>query len=606
MAQSRTGRISADQLRMHLPISSPRECVLDAMEWKLPPSLLPIFLHEITHWWCLTAPVGHALTWLVTKSKLAMYEMMDAVDRPAPPEALADVWRAHASLATLRPLLEGLALFAEHDLEPGQSSVLSEPIRLAFPLFLSRNPELTEESLGHPGVLDAHIKAMLTQDRINEDGLKRKTKVLTTPLGDPSGYLSGYLLVRGLYERAKLQSARARDRDLFLMYLRSYLFEDYELARCLLDQPLEGRPGRSLFLRIGARLRSLLSDTLDSRLRDYEETVLAGENAEPPWVGSLRAFEESIDRKGEDWEGIRARLQNEVSGLRGKLLAAYGGLKDHRLTTLSLGSGLAHRSAILIAAADGVFSSTRGGRCRFDFDDGPIELNLASPDREPGETRGRFVACFMPRSMREANFGPTLEEDWIVFACFSEQKMIWWSSLCLGPSGLRAGGVPNPEIEMHFRLTMESVRFASATEEISRLSDDLLGVIVNDMAAGQIGALAAGIDQFYARRALARVPPRLRHKCRVALSKNGFWDLLRIGSKGNGDAVRALALLGLCAAAGNPARVAEQRLRDFGLDPVETSKKIVEASKTYGLPLCNFGAGTVRGKGARAGFDCFP
>ena len=54
-----------------------------------------------------------------------------------------------------------------------------------------------------------------------------------------------------------------------------------------------------------------------------------------------------------------------------------------------------------------------------------------------------------------------LEEDWIVFACFSEQKMIWWSSLCLGPSGLRAAEFPSPEIEMHFRLTMESVRFAS-------------------------------------------------------------------------------------------------------------------------------------------------
>ena len=171
------------------------------MRWsgKLPSSLFPIFLHEIGHWWCLTAPVGHALAWLVTKSKLAMYEMMAAVDRPAPPEALADMWRAHASLVTLRPLLEGLALFAEHDLEPGQSSVLSEPICLAFPMFLSRSPELTGADLGCPGVLDAHIKAMLTEDRINENGLKRKTKVLTTPLGDLSGYLSGYLLlVRGL------------------------------------------------------------------------------------------------------------------------------------------------------------------------------------------------------------------------------------------------------------------------------------------------------------------------------------------------------------------------------------------------------------------------
>ena len=164
-----------------------------------------------------------------------------------------------------------------------------------------------------------------------------------------------FFLFAAFNERAKLQSARARDRDLFLMYLRSYLFEDYELARCLLDQPLEGRPARSLFLRIGGRLRSLLSDTLDARLRDYEETVLAGENAEPPWRGSLRAFEECIDRKGEDWDGIRARLQGEVRGLPGMLLAAYGGLKDHRLTALSLGSGLAHRSAILIAAADGVF-----------------------------------------------------------------------------------------------------------------------------------------------------------------------------------------------------------------------------------------------------------
>lgn len=592
MVQSRTGHIGADHLRMHLPVASPRECVLDAMEWKLPRSLLPIFLHEITHWWCLTAPVGHALAWLVTKSKLAMYETA-ASDRPASPEALTDIWRAHTSLAILRPLLEGLALFAEHDLEPGQGSVHSEPIRLAFPFFLARTPELAEVKMRSQEVLDAHIKAMLAQDRISEDGLRRKTKVLTTPLGDPSGYLSGYLVVRGLYERAKLKSARARDRDLFLMYLRSYLFEDYELARCLLDQPLSdaGRPGRSLFLRIGGRLRSLVSDTLDSRLKDYEEAVLAGVRRS-----------ECLDRKDEDWDGVRARLEGEVGGLPGMLLAAYERLKDYRLAAISLGSSLAHRSAILIAAADGVFSSTRGGRCRFEFEDGPIELNLASPDREPGETRARFVACFMPQVAR----GATLKEDCMVFACFSEQKMIWWSFLGLGQSGLRGfAEFPNPEIEMRFRATIESVQFASATEEFSKLSDDLLGEIVNDMA-GPRAALAAGIEEFYARRALARVPPKRQGKCRAALSENGFWDLLRIGSKGNGDAVRALALLGLCAAAGTPARVAEQRLRDFGLDPVETSKKIAEASRIYGLPLCNFSAGTVEGNGAEVGFHCFP
>jgi len=592
----RTGRIGADNLRIHLPVASPRECVVGAMEWRLPPSLLPVFLHEMTHWWCLSTPIGHALSWLVTKAKLATYRMMADVDRPVPQEEVGDIWRAHSSLATLRPLLEGLALFAEHDLEPGEGGVYSEPLRLAFPFFMPRSPELAEASLGRREAFDGHIKAMLTQDRISDDGLKRKTDLLTSPLRDSAGYLSGYLLVRSLYERAKLKSARARDRDLFLMYLRSYLFEDYELARCMLDQPLpdEAAPGKSLLLRIGSRLRSLISETLDSRLKEYEEIVLAG---------GTRA--ECLDSKGEDWEGIRARIEEEIRGLPGMLLAA-GSHKDSRVAALSLGSGLAHRSAILIAAADGVFSSTRGGPCRFEFEDGPIELNLASPDREPGETRARFVACFMPQVSRHPTLGETLKEDWLVFSCFSEEKMIWWSFLGLGPTGLHGlSEFPSPEIEMHFRATMESVHFASATEELSRLSDDLLGDIVNDMAGPQT-ALAARIDEFYSRRALARVRPKLQDKCRAALSQNGFWDLLRIGSKGNGDAVRALALLGLCAAVGTSARVAEERLRDFGLDPVETSKKISEASKKYGLPLCNFDAGTVEGKGAQTGFHCFP
>jgi hypothetical protein len=590
MARSQTGRIGADHLRMHLPVASPRECIADAMEWKLPSPLLPIFLHEITHWWCLTAPIGHALAWLVTKSKLAMYEVA-ADDRPATPEALGDIWRAHASLAILRPLLEGLALFAEHDLEPGQGSVLSEPIRLAFPFFMPRSPEMARADLRHPEVLDAHIRAMLTQDRISEDGVKRKTKLLTTPLGDPSGYLSGYLLVRDLYERAKLKSARAHDRDLFLMYLRSYLFEDYELARRLLDQPLpdKGRPGRSLFLRIGARLRSLVSDTLDSRLKNYEECVLSDDRRSG-----------CLDSKGEDWDGVRDRLEREIRRLPGMLIA-------NRAAALSVGASLAHRSAILIAAADGVFSSTRGGRCRFEFEDGPIELNMASPNREPGETRARFVACFMPEVVRDAMFGPTLEEDWMVFACFSEEKMIWWSFLRLGSKGLHGlTKFPSEEIEMHFRTTMESVRFASAAEEFSRLSDELLGDIVNSDMAAPRAALAAGIDEFYARRALTRVRSKLQDKCRAALSENGFWGPLKIGSEGNGDAVRALAVLGLCAAVGTPARDVEQRLREFNLDPTQVLAKIALASRQYGLPLCNLGEATAARGGIKTAIDCFP
>jgi hypothetical protein len=203
-----------------------------------PERLIPAFLHEATHHWCYNSPVGLALTTLQLRIHRAaatakLENRSDAISTLA--QLLT---RYETAVAFLRPLDEGMALFAEFDLKTRQESKSwSEPIALAAqffakPGFSAENPEL---------FIVGWAQLVFQRMRLGQSSIERKVDVLGGPLRcDGDAYLPGYLLVRRLWlEACKREWRLANETDLFLMYLRSFVYDDMGLVATLLDGALD-------------------------------------------------------------------------------------------------------------------------------------------------------------------------------------------------------------------------------------------------------------------------------------------------------------------------------------------------------------------------------
>src|SRR5687767_4294217 len=79
------------------------------------PERLGVFLHEATHHWCFLSPVGFALAGMAMRSRQKMLRYLEQPDASATRALTADIGRVNATVAFLRPMAEGLALFAEFD-----------------------------------------------------------------------------------------------------------------------------------------------------------------------------------------------------------------------------------------------------------------------------------------------------------------------------------------------------------------------------------------------------------------------------------------------------------------------------------------------------------
>src|SRR5581483_2256314 len=91
------------------------------------------------------------------------------------------------------------------------------------------------------------VQLVFQRLRLGQMTLERKVDVLGRPLRcDGDAYLPGYLLVRQLWLAAIRRDGRlANETDLFLMYLRSFLYDDMELVATLLDETLDEIRGPS-------------------------------------------------------------------------------------------------------------------------------------------------------------------------------------------------------------------------------------------------------------------------------------------------------------------------------------------------------------------------
>ncbi|MET9683365.1 hypothetical protein [Streptomyces coeruleorubidus] len=238
------------------------------------------YVHESTHHWCFNSIVGNALFALAARAesnaqvyllrRVATPERDHSAELDAVGEALGavveeqggrgrdgaplsdeendvtpwlildDVVRLHVTVRLLRPLAEGLALFAEHDAVPRLNSRVGSHLAKDLAIYFKGVTALISGNLViEPFATLAAAGDVLRETRLSPDGVASKASLLAQPLSSRAqGYLPGYLAVKSIWWQLSRQDARlATETDLVLTYLRSYFYEDPGLVALLLAPP---------------------------------------------------------------------------------------------------------------------------------------------------------------------------------------------------------------------------------------------------------------------------------------------------------------------------------------------------------------------------------
>jgi hypothetical protein len=253
---------------------------------RLPDPLFGPFVHELTHHWCFHSPVGLALAYLHRRASRCAdaisgledgsEEFQKGVDR-----ILADLTRIEIALKIMRPLAEGLAQFAEFDVLPGDSEVLSEVSLSIFPTFLPVDETLPTER----DAILTRLRDLIAKHRFSAKLLDRKKDLLVSPFDcSDGGYLAGYMLVKNLHMMLVHQKKceRLLDKDLTLGFLRCCFYEDYAFVNALLDPEKSGFEAfQAVSLYFQSRLNTLGTATTDETVCAYEKFVLEQQSREP-------------------------------------------------------------------------------------------------------------------------------------------------------------------------------------------------------------------------------------------------------------------------------------------------------------------------------------
>jgi hypothetical protein len=239
---------------------------------KYPARLLSPFVHELVHHWCFHSPLGLALAHMQLRARreallLAKGEPREGSKLDAVFDLLEDVGRYESAVTLMRPLAEGLALFAEFDLMPGSSIAASLVTRWVAHSFGTPTDE-TEE-VGS----DSYLGKLLFRHRLSPDCGNRKSNLLADRFScDGGGYLPGYFLVKNLWFTLVFEKGchRLLDKDLYLIFLRSFFYEDLGFVAALLDDSAsEIQAIENIAVYFQRRFMALL-DTTDADLEEFE------------------------------------------------------------------------------------------------------------------------------------------------------------------------------------------------------------------------------------------------------------------------------------------------------------------------------------------------
>lgn len=250
----------------------------------VPPLVRSSLIHEATHHWCFTSPVGSTLSLLsLSASRSTLQWALDGDDSDLD-RVLDDLLTYRVLVEWLRPLSEGMALFAEFDVRLDPTARTPSPPVDAGLLYLFGLPRRLSGSEESPTRVRWHLTDDVNRWRLSPHVVSRKAELLLQPLEGATGhYLLGYLAVKRLWRRAAKQVPELADADLFMTYLRKLVYADYGLVARILDR---SRPGPSRALVVAEYVFDRLSHLAD--LGDaavdwdaFHEALTRVDNADP-------------------------------------------------------------------------------------------------------------------------------------------------------------------------------------------------------------------------------------------------------------------------------------------------------------------------------------
>jgi hypothetical protein len=308
--------------------------IVNLIQLKFPEMALPAFLHEITHHWCFLSPVGSVLSLLSLRAYrsailIAASQSKEVADilrysmgeiQISPPfqgysvaDFQKDMIRYETALNILRPLAEGMALFAEYDATPDLSAegvallggeeasydevsdIISIPMEWAVICF-SRN-QASDKEIEH--LILERFLMLLYRMRLSENFSTKRDSLLVRPLAyKDGGYLPGYLTVKNLWNAGRQYCKKLTDSDLFLTYIRNYFYNDFGFVAAILEPDIE---------------LSWIADSITWYFRKRVENFL---NSDLSLEISL--FEEKSKRKSELYEQIEGIAVDHALSLIGR------------------------------------------------------------------------------------------------------------------------------------------------------------------------------------------------------------------------------------------------------------------------------------------------
>lgn len=195
---------------------------------RFPAEGLPLFLHEAQHFACLKSLAGTGLAVL----------LLEALSTEEASTAKRSFLRFSYLEKLLAPLLEGLALFAEHDVLVGDAPIVSEPARwvaLTSCEVVDNKFQFLQPAAGVEWLFTS-LNAKLAKVRSSAPHVRRKADLLIRPLrGSQAHYLGGYLFVKDLWRRLSSTDDLIGDRDLYAHALMRAMFDDWGLLRRILN-----------------------------------------------------------------------------------------------------------------------------------------------------------------------------------------------------------------------------------------------------------------------------------------------------------------------------------------------------------------------------------
>ncbi|WMD22405.1 hypothetical protein RAS12_08510 [Achromobacter seleniivolatilans] len=581
------GHTDLESNALYVSDSPVQEYVEWALHGTLPLALFPTVLHEATHHWCMSGSVGRAL------AQLALEAQEDWAKAPYFPVFVDDFvqtqWDTVQQVnALLEPLLEGMAMFAQFDVYPGPSPVLSGAMEMIARLFAPQG------SADPVDLVDA-LRRRLIDYRCSNDAWRQKSGMLARPLNcQNGGYFIGYLAVKSLWHRARKVSPRLRDGDLFLLYLRNLIFDDASFVERLLNtaatDDLSPQAADELVRHVNARLKLLAADDLDARVAEMEEALLQRNDLEDNW--------DCIYLDKPQVDGVNERLRQRLLSLlptlkdvgsinttnmtreaRREAIFAYGQTFDPaalgfdeadpaQLQRMGRICGLlAHRPLVRLRVDAIDFKIDANGMCEI-YVAGVHSVSIeALAGRPAGSCGSASLALYYLPEERELAL-ICVDKEGTLFAHFGHSVPAERQTM----------------LTAVMRSTILGQQRRDTLSEWLRMQADL-----EDEPPASRARFAARIESFYLDRALAFVGDDHLDACHHALRTNGLWQFL----EEDGQNINAYACLGLVQSWTSNEDVARQMLLHQGMDIDKMIALFRRVQATRGLPLIHETAYTV-------------